>query len=188
MKEKLGKQDFHYDIEEIFEPVTENQKQCPKQIQQQAENQIQSIDQQTRPLRDFSQTITKTIQESTKTLNENIQKPVKEGIEKYNENTNRNNQLVTDLVHPNQVDFSIVKIVSNLLNTQSQRRLDPVECNPNLFMINPNTNLQQVIIKGSTITFQNGNTYNLNDPELSYFITKTQFDREIQNVGLTYTF
>ena len=27
LKEKLGKQDFHYDMEEIFEPVTENQKQ-----------------------------------------------------------------------------------------------------------------------------------------------------------------
>ena len=26
IKEKLGKQDFHYDMEEIFEPVTENQK------------------------------------------------------------------------------------------------------------------------------------------------------------------
>ena len=63
-----------------------------------------------------------------------------------------------------------------------------MEGNPNLFMINPTTNLQQVIIKGSTITFQNGSTHNLNDPDLSYLITKTQFDREIQNVGLTYTF
>ena len=26
LKEKLGKQDFHYDMEEVFEPVTENQK------------------------------------------------------------------------------------------------------------------------------------------------------------------
>ena len=25
IKEKLGKQDFHYDMEEGFEPVTENQ-------------------------------------------------------------------------------------------------------------------------------------------------------------------
>ena len=27
LKEKLGKQDFHYDMEEVFEPVTENQNQ-----------------------------------------------------------------------------------------------------------------------------------------------------------------
>ena len=27
LKEKLGKQDFHYDMEEVFEPITENQQQ-----------------------------------------------------------------------------------------------------------------------------------------------------------------
>ena len=27
IKEKLGKQDFHYDMEEVFDPVTENEKQ-----------------------------------------------------------------------------------------------------------------------------------------------------------------
>ena len=26
LKQLLGKQDFHYDMEEVFEPVTENQK------------------------------------------------------------------------------------------------------------------------------------------------------------------
>ena len=26
LEEKLGKQDFHYDMEEVFEPVTGNQK------------------------------------------------------------------------------------------------------------------------------------------------------------------
>ena len=30
LKEKLGKQDFHYDMEEVFEPVTENQKKKAK--------------------------------------------------------------------------------------------------------------------------------------------------------------
>ena len=30
LKEKLGKQDFHYDMEEVFEPVTENQKKKSK--------------------------------------------------------------------------------------------------------------------------------------------------------------
>ena len=36
LKEKLGKQDFHYDMEEVFEPVAKNQ---IKQ-QQQSEKQI----------------------------------------------------------------------------------------------------------------------------------------------------
>ena len=30
LKQLLGKQDFHYDMEEVFEPVTENQKKKPK--------------------------------------------------------------------------------------------------------------------------------------------------------------
>ena len=34
LKQLLGKQDFHYDMEEVFEPVTENQ---TKQQQQQSE-------------------------------------------------------------------------------------------------------------------------------------------------------
>ena len=59
--------------------------------------------------------------------------------------------------------------------------------NPNLFTINPQ-NPQQVLIKGSTMTFENGNTYNLNDPDLSYFITNTQLDKEIQNENLIYDF
>ena len=68
-------------------------------------------------------------------------------VQEYDEFTNRNNQLVTDLVNSNQVDSSIVKTVSNLLNTKSQFRLEPVEGNPNLFIIIPFTNPQQVLIK-----------------------------------------
>ena len=118
-------------------------------------------------------------------MNENLQKSIKE----YDEITNRNNQLVTDLVNSNQVDSSIIKTVSNLLNdkNKSQFSLEPVEGNPNLFIINP-TNPQQVLIKGSTITFENGNTYNLNDPDLSYFITNAQLDTQPQNVNLIYSF
>ena len=62
-----------------------------------------------------------------------------------------------------------------------------MEGNPNSFTINL-TNPQLVQIKGSTMTFQNGNTYNLNDPDLSYFITITQIDTEIQNENLIHSF
>ena len=40
LKEKLGKQDFHYDLEEVFEPVT------TKQVESN-EKQLQAIDKQT---------------------------------------------------------------------------------------------------------------------------------------------
>ena len=119
-----------------------------------------------------------------------MQNSIKEGIKQYNEITNHNNQLLTSLVNSNQVDSSIVKTVSNLLNdkNKSQFSLEPItQDNPNLFTINPH-NPQQVLIKGSTMTFENGNSYDLSDPDLHYFITNTQFDKPINNWGPIYTF
>ena len=57
LKEKPGKQNFHYDMEEVFVPVTakqaeatENQKQNQFQIQQQAEKQVPPIENMSRNL------------------------------------------------------------------------------------------------------------------------------------------
>ena len=184
-KEKLGKQDFHYDMEEVFEPVTKNQ---TKQ-QQQSEKQIQALRDSSQTTTQAIQDQTRAIQESSKTLNKKLHKLVKEGKQEYDKITNRNNQIVTDLVNSNQVDSSIVKTVSNLLNdnNKSQFSLEPVERSSNLFTINP-TDSQQVLIKGSTMTFPNGNTYYLNDPDLSNFITNTQIDKIPQNTNIIYSF
>ena len=38
------------------------------------------------------------------------------------------------------------------------------------------------------MTFPNGNTYSLNDPDLSYFITNTQLDKIPQNKNLVLSF
>ena len=191
LKEKLGKQDFHYDLEEVFEPVT------TKQVEAN-EKQIQALHDSTREASRAashiaSQTVqaiknqTQAIRESSNALNKNLQKSIKEGIQEYDEITNRNNQLLTSLVTSNQVDSSIVKTVSNLLNdkNKSQFSLEPITQSfaqgyPNLFTINPH-NPQQVLIKGSTMTFENGNSYNLNDSDLQHFITNTQFDKQINN-------
>ena len=123
LKEKLGKQDFHYDMEEVFEPVT------TKQVESN-EKQLQAIENQTR---------------AKEHNNNTLQNSIKEGIKQYNEVTNHNNQLLTSLVNSNQVDSSIVKTVSNLLNdkNKSQFTLEPIMGNPNLFTINP-SNPQQV--------------------------------------------
>ena len=136
LKEKLGKQDFHYDLEEVFEPVT------TKQVEA-TEKQLQAIENQTRAIEHNNNT---------------LQNSIKEGIKQYNEITNHNNQFLTSLVNSNQVDSSIVKTVSNLLNdkNKSQFSLEPItQDNPNLFTINPH-NPQQVLIKGSTMIFENG--------------------------------
>ena len=168
LKEKLGKQDFHYDMEEVFEPLTENQKQNISKKQEISEKHIQA-------LRDSTQTTTQAIQDQTRAIRESsntMQKSIKEGIQEYDEITNRKNQLLTNLVNSNQVDSSIVKTVSNLLNdkNKSQFRLEPIMGNPNLFTINP-FNPQQVLIKNTTLTFLgSGNIYDLNDPDLQYFL------------------
>ena len=132
------------------------------------------------------------IQESSNTLHDNLQKSIKPGIQDYDEITHRNDQLLTSLVKSNQDEYSIVKTVSNLPNdrNKSQFSLEPItqgKGNPNLFTINPH-NPQQVLIKGSTMTFENGNSYNLNEPDLQYFITNTKFDRETNNKNIIYSF
>ena len=163
-------------MEEVFEPVTENQKQNISKQQELSEKQIQALRDSTR---EASQTKTQAIQDQTRAIRESsntMQKSIKEGIQEYtkqyDEITNHNNQLLTNRVNSNQVDSSFVKTVSNLLNdkNKSQFSLEPVMGNPNLFTINP-CNPQQVIIKNTTLTFLgSGNTYNLNDPDLQYFL------------------
>ena len=162
------------------------------------EKQLQAIDKQT-------QGVTQAIENQTRAIEHNnntLQNSIKEGIKQYNEITNRHaeanaeaiaelhNQLLTSLVNSNQVDSSIVKTVSNLLNdkNKSQFSLEPItQDNPNLFTINPH-NPQPVLIKGSTMTFENGNSKDLSNPDLQYFITNTQFDTPINSWDSFYTF
>ena len=186
MKEKLGKQDFHFDMKEVFEPVTENQ---TKNIEKQ-EMQIQAIKYSNTKTTQAIENQTKAIQESSNALNKNIQKSIQQGLENYEEISKKNHETLTNLVNSNQVDSSIVKTVSNLLTdkTKSQFSLEKLnDNNPNLFYINPH-NPQPVLIKGSNIVFENGNAYNLNDPDLAYFITNTQLDRELNDFNLIYYF
>ena len=66
--------------------------------------------------------------------------------------------------------------------------MDNPRSSANLFTINT-SNPQQVIIKNTTLTFLgSGNIYDLNDPDLQYFITNTKFDREINNKNIIYSF
>ena len=196
LKQLLGKQDFHYDMEEVFEPVTENQTKQQQQQQQQPEKQIQALRDSTQTTTHAIQARTEAIKQSKNILNENLQKSIEKGIQEYDKISNRNNKLVTNFVNSNLVDSSIVKTISNLLNdkNKSQFSLEPVtqsafgEGNPNLFINNPH-NPQQVLNKGSTLTcLSNNNMYNLNDPDLSYFISNAQIDTQPQNVNLIYSF
>ena len=105
LKQLLGKQVFHYDTEEVFEPVTENQ---TKQ-QQQPEKQTQALRDTTQTIIHAIQAQTEAIKQSSNILNKNLQKSIEKGIQEYDKISNRNNQLVTNLVNSNPVDSSIVK-------------------------------------------------------------------------------
>ena len=52
LKEKLGKQDFHYDMEEVFEPVTNNQKKELKAINEAAEEQRLALTESVKAIRE----------------------------------------------------------------------------------------------------------------------------------------
>ena len=54
------------------------------------------------------------------------------------------------------------------------------------FTINSTYDSQLVQIKRSTMTFQNGDSYDLNDPDPKYFITNTQFEKHFDNLNLIY--
>ena len=60
-KKNLGKQDFHYVMEDVFEPVTNNQKQNQIQTKLEAEKQIQA-------LRDSTLSTTQAIDNQTKAI------------------------------------------------------------------------------------------------------------------------
>ena len=148
------KKAFHYDMEEVSEPVTVKQAEDTKNQKHLSEKQIQALraSTQTTPRATGQQTQTienqtRAIQQSRNVLNKSLQKSNKEGIQEYDEI--RKGQVLTNLVCSNTVDSSIVKTVSKLLNDENkgQFSLEPEEGNQNLFTNNPH-NPQKVLIKG----------------------------------------
>ena len=108
-------------MEEDFQPVTENQNQSQNQTKLESEKQLQALRDSTQTTTQAIQDQTRTIRQSSYALNKNLQKSVKEGVQKYDKITNSNNQYPTMLVNSNTVDSSIVKTVSKLLNDKNKR-------------------------------------------------------------------
>ena len=77
IKEKLGKQDFHYDMEEVFEPVTENQQQVSERQLQAIGQQTQAIDQQTQAIGQQAQVIDQQSQEVSQAVSQQLRNRVK---------------------------------------------------------------------------------------------------------------
>ena len=115
-------------MEEVFEPVTAKQAEATENQKQLSEKQLQALRDSSQITVQAVENQTQAIEESSNILNKKIQKSKKKGIQEYDKITNRKSQLVTDLVISNQVDSSIVRTVSNVLNdkNKSQFSLEPV--------------------------------------------------------------
>ena len=85
--------------------MTENQ---TKQ-QQQSEKQIQALRDSTQTTTHAIQAQTEATKQSSNILDENLQKSIEKGIQEYDKISNRNNQLVTNLVNSDLVDSSLLK-------------------------------------------------------------------------------
>ena len=77
LKQKLGKQNLHYDVEENFEPVTESQRQSQNQTKLESEKQIQARDSSQTTVQ-ATQDQTRAIRKSSNALINNLQKSVNE--------------------------------------------------------------------------------------------------------------
>ena len=178
-------------MEKVFEPVTAKHAEATEYQKQISEKHLQALRDSSQTTRQTIEHQTRAIQERSNNLHKNLQKSIKQGIQDYEEITNRNIQLLTSLVNSNKVDSSIAKTVINLLNDKNKSRfcLEPINDNPNLFTIN-SSNLQQLLIKLTFMTFLTffNHTYDLHDPVLQFFITNTQFVREINNVNIIFNF
>ena len=107
------------------------------------------------------------------TGNEDLIKTILQGKENYNQTTQRSNENLSHLIRSNAKDISINTILANLVSS-NQNQFSLTHLNGNRFSIN-NLNPQNVIIKRSTLPFDNGSRYDLNKYDLSYFLSNTKF-------------
>ena len=80
------------------------------------------------------------------------------------------------LVNSNIVDSNIVTTLSNMINNKNRSQFSLNQIKDNKFQINP-TNPQNVIIKGSHMIFDNGNEYNFDNTDVSYYATTPNLDK-----------
>ena len=82
---------------------------------------------------------------------------------------------MTKHIVSNFIDVCNVSSLADPLNTGSEGQFILMQnVDPNEFVIKPNYIIQVIVKKRSTMTFENGNTYNLDDALFSCFTTNIQ--------------
>ena len=105
-----------------------------------------------------------------------MRKTILQGVENFNQITHRNNEILYNLIQSNAIDGSITTTIANLINSSKKSHFSLTHFKGIRFSINK-PNPQNVIIKRSTLTFDNGSMYDLNNYGLSYFSSNTKFEK-----------
>ena len=143
LEEKLSNQKIYPDMEKVFEPSNQQEKEITKGITSE---------------------------------NEDLGKVFLRRVEKFNQRTQRNNEVLSNLFKSNAIDSSVTTNLASLMKSSNRSQFSLTQLKGNRFII-IKLNPQNVILKGSTLTTDNGNRYDLNIFDLSYFLSNTIFDK-----------
>ena len=130
--------------------------------------------------------------ESTKKIiksQELTQKAITEGNENLQNTLTSGFDILNTLVKSNMIDSNIVQTLSNIMNTKNKSQFS-LNYNKllNTFTINPQ-NPQPVKIEGYNMIFKNGNTYDMRDRNLAYFLSNSNMnENNIIDDELIYNF
>ena len=91
-------------MEDVFEPVTENQKQNQIRTKLEAEKQVQALNDCTQTTKQVMQDQTKSIQAASNAINSNLKKSIEKRIQEFDEIITRKSQHLTNVVILNRVD------------------------------------------------------------------------------------
>ena len=104
-----------------------------------------------------------------------------ESLESNDEKTQSNNEILIKRINSNVIRASIVKVLADPLNFEIESQFSLTLIDTKRFMVNPH-NLNNDIKKGKCLKiFDSGGivkTYNLNDPFLNYFLSKTTLEND----------
>ena len=190
LKKKLGRQDFHHNVNELFEPVTKKQ----THIQESISNQTEKITENQEKSDASRQLITDAINQNTLSAqksNEKFIQTINQGIENYDAITKQNNQTIKDLIQKNTISTDIAQTLSNLFtNTNPQFNIHFIkEVNNYKFYINHYYKIPIKIEDKKIIFINTKHEYDLTDPNLEYFLNNSNLERDqITNFDLIFYF
>ena len=178
LKKKLGRQDFHHNVNELFEPVTKKQ----THIQESISNQTEKITENQEKSDASRQLITDAINQNTLSAQKSNKKfiqTINEAVKDYDTISKHSTQTINDLVKKNSISTDITHTLSNLFtNTNPQFNIHFIkEVNNYKFYINQYYKIPIKIEHQNIIFLITNHSYDLTDPNLEYFLNNPDLKR-----------